>query len=393
MAKFYDAAGNLQDVSVDMATIQAANAAGISVREHVNTQYATDNSRYGEVFAQLCASEGIIFNPNKVAGIRAPKLDAIFNPVQMQAGVVTGNSAQSNQARVLLMPAILALVEDKLLANLEMNPAAFEAMVAIDDTITGDWVIWPEANYSKPEAARSQRVSQLAPPPTMLTLTTSEKSLRIPTYSMGVEWSDQATKVLGLDYIALSIARQAAIEKNEQADTNLLYMLNGNADVGQIALAAPKVVKANTFDATIVAAGALTHTAWMKFLYRNSKKRSITHVVTDINGALAIENRTGKPVITGDNPNSTRIDTLPQVINPGWGPTVRVFITDDVNWPANTIMALDSAYAIHRVTSISASYEAQENFVLRRASAMRFDHGSVVRRLFEDAYEVLSLTL
>jgi hypothetical protein len=393
MAKFYDATGALQDVTIDMATIAAASAAGVSLRDHVNSQYGTDNSRYGEVFAQMCAGEGIVFNPNKAHGIRAPKLDAIFNPVSMQAGVVTGNSNPSNQARVLLMPAILALVEDKLLANLEMNPAAFEAMVAVDDTITGDWVIWPEANYSKPEAARSQRVAQLAPPPTMLTLTTSEKSLRIPTYSLGVEWSEQATKVMGLDYIALSIARQAAIEKNERADQNLLAMLNGDADVGQAALAAPKVVKANALDATIVAAGVLTQTAWMKFLYRNSKKRSITHVITDINGALALEARTGKPVVVGDNPTSTRIDTLPLVMNPGWGPTVQVFVTDDANWPANTIMAIDANYAIHRVTSTTATYEAQEEFVLRRASAMRFDQGSVVRRLFDDAFEVLSLTL
>lgn len=393
MAKFYDATGALQDVNIDMATIAAASAAGVSLRDHVNSQYGTDNSRYGEVFAQMCAGEGIVFNPNKAQGIRAPKLDAIFNPVSMQAGVVTGNSNPSNQARVLLMPAILALVEDKLLANLEMNPAAFEAMVAVDDTITGDWVIWPEANYSKPEAARSQRVAQLAPPPTMLTLTTSEKSLRIPTYSLGVEWSEQATKVMGLDYIALSIARQAAIEKNERADQNLLAMLNGDADVGQAALAAPKVVKANALDATIVAAGVLTQTAWMKFLYRNSKKRSITHVITDINGALALEARTGKPVVVGDNPTSTRIDTLPLVMNPGWGPTVQVFVTDDANWPANTIMAIDANYAIHRVTSTTATYEAQEEFVLRRASAMRFDQGSVVRRLFDDAFEVLSLTL
>ncbi len=80
-------------------------------------------------------------------------------------------------------------------------------------------------------------------------------------------------------------------------------------------------------------------------------------------------------------------------MNPGWGPTVQVFITDDANWPANTIMAIDANYAIHRVTSTTATYEAQEEFVLRRASAMRFDQGSVVRRLFDDAFEVLSLTL
>jgi hypothetical protein len=393
MAKYIDASGAVQEVEINLDTIRAASDAGFSLREVINAQHPTDTAKYGETFAQMCASEGIVFNPNKVQGIRAPKLDALFNGVQMQAGVVTSNSYPSNQARVLLMPAVLALVEDKLLANLTMNPAAFEAMIALDDTITGDWVIWPEANYSKPEGARSQRIAQLAAPAAMLTLTTSEKGLRIPTESMGIEWSEQATKVLGLDFIALSIARQAAIQKNERADQNLLAMLNGDADVGQVALAAPKVVKANTFDATIVAAGALTHTAWMKFLYRNSKKRSITHVVTDINGALAIENRTGKPVIIGDNPNSARIDTLPIVMNPGWGPTVQVFVTDDVNWPANTIMAVDKTYGIHRVSSTTSSYQAQEDFVLRRASAMRFDQGSVVRRLFDDAFEVLSLTL
>lgn len=393
MAKFIDASGATQEVDITLDTVRAAADAGVSLREAINTQYGTDTSKFGEVFAQMCASEGIVFNPSKVNGIKAPKLDAIFNPVQMQAGVITGNSNPSNQARVLLTPAVLALVEDKLLGNLSMNPAAFDKMVGYDQSITGDWALWPVSNYSRPEAARSQRIAQLAAPASMLSLTTSEKSVRIPTVSLGVEWSDQAAKIMGLDYVAMSIARQAMIEKNEVANSHLLAMLNGDVDTGDAALTAPKVVKANALDATIVAAGVLTQTAWMKFLYRNSTKRTLSHCVTNIDGALALEARTGKPVVVGDNPLSPRIDSLPLVMNPGWGPSIQVFITDDPNWPANTIMCLDANAAIMRLTSLSASYSASEDFVLRRASAMRMDYGQIAKRWFDDAFEVLSLTL
>jgi hypothetical protein len=53
-------------------------------------------------------------------------------------------------------------------------------------------------------------------------------------------------------------------------------------------------------------------------------------------------------------------------------------------------MGIDANFAIHRVTSTNASYEAQESFSLRRANAMRFDFGQIMRRLFVDAFEVLT---
>jgi len=67
-----------------------------------------------------------------------------------------------------------------------------------------------------------------------------------------------------------------------------------------------------------------------------------------------------------------------------------VFITDDPNWPAKTIMGIDSRYAIQRVTSTNASYQAQEEFVLRRSTAMRFDYGTLSRRMYLDAFECLT---
>ena len=390
MASFIDHTGARQQVEVSLDNlIKPAKEANLSVRDYANQAYSTDASKYGDAFSQLCASEGIVLQGSRPYGIKAPSLDAVLNgrpTIEANAIVRTPTS----QARVLLMPAIGALVEDKLLADLDMNANAFDSMIAMDTVIADEWYLWPEANFAGPEAGRSQVTSQLAKPVNMLTLTTSEKSLRVPTYSLGIEWSEQATKYLNLDFISLSIARQMAVERNERANKDLLAMLSGDADVGQGALSgiANKVKTASGLDA--LATSGITQLAWMLWLYNNGKKRRITHVVTDITGALAIQNRSGRPVITGDDGMSVRINTNEAVMNPTWGDNVQVFITDDASWPAKTVMGIDARFAIQRVTSTNASYQAQEDFVLRRASAMRFDYGSVSRRLYNDAFEVLT---
>ena len=390
MASFLDHNGNPQQIEVTVDnTVRTAQAANENIRDYINAAYSTNVEKYGDVFSQICASEGIVLHSSKPYGIKTPSLDAVLNgrPL-LEAGAVV--RTPSSQARVLLMPAIGALIEDKLLADLDMNANAFSAMVAMDTVIADEWYLWPEANFAGPEAGRSQVTSQLATPTNMLTLTTSEKSIRVPTYSLGITYSQQATKYLNLDFISLSIARQVAVERNERANKDLLAMLSGDADVGQGALSgiAGKVKTAVSLDAA--ASAGITQLAWMLWLYNNGKKRRITHVVTDITGALAIQNRSGRPVITGDNGTSARVNTNETVMNPTWGDDVQVFITDDANWPAKTVMGIDARYAIQRVTSSNASYEAIEEFALKRATAMRFDYGSLSRRLYNDAFEVLT---
>lgn len=389
MAAFIDASGQTQQVEIGLETIRAAADNSMSVRDFVNSQYDTNAEAYGDAFSQMCASEGIVLTPQKKYGLKAGSLDAVLNGrPKLEAGAIV--KTPSSQARVLLMPAIGALVEDKLVADLEMNSNAFDSMIALDTTIADDWLLWPEANFAGPEAARSQVVAQLSKPANMLTLTTSEKSIKVPTYALGIEWSEQATKYLNLDFISLSIARQVGVERNERANQNLLAMLNGDADVAQGALSSigGKVKTAASLDSA--ATTGITQKAWMLWLYANSKKRRITHVVTDITGALAIEARSGRPIVTNDNGTSPRINTNESVLNPTWESNVNVFITDDANWPAKTIMGIDARFAIQRVTSTNASYQAQEDFVLRRGSAMRFDYGSLSRRLYNDAFEVLT---
>ena len=389
MAGFINAKGENHEFEVSLDVIKAAAENRQSVRDYINSTLDTDASKYGDAFSQLCASEGIVLIPQKDYGMRAPSLQSVLSgrPI-LEAGAIVRQP--SSQARALLMPAIGALVEDKLVADLNMNADEFDSLVAQDDTIADEWLLWPEINFNGPEAARSQVTSQLAKPATMMSITTSEKSIRIPTFSLGIEWSEQATKYIQLDLLALAIARQVAVERNDRANQNLLMMLNGDADMGQGSLSSlGKVTTAVSLDSA--ATTGITQKAWMLWLYQNSKKRKLNALVTDIAGAMALEGRANKPVITGDNPNSPRIDANVSVKNPTWNSDLPIFIVDpSVGWPAKTILGLDTRYAIQRVTSTNASYQAQEDFVLRRGSAMRFDFGQICRRIFTDAFEVMT---
>ena len=388
MAAFYDDQGQIQQVEVSLSLVREAADNGMSVRDWVNTIYPTDANAYGDAFTQFCASEGLVLRTTKKAGLRAPSLQSVLDgkPKMEATGAVVRNPSQ--QARVLLMPAIGALIEDKLTGDMDMHASAFDSMIALDDTIADEWLLWPEANYSKPERGRSQVTSQLARPARMLTLTTSEKQVRIPTYALGIEWSEQATRYLNLDFVALSIARQIAVERNERAQQDLLSMLNGDIDMGQASLASlSKVKTAVSLDAA--ATSGLTQKAWMLWLYSGTARRRVTHVVTDILGAMAIEGRTGRPVASTLDTSGSQINANASVLNPTWG-DVQVFITDDPNWPAKTIMGVDREYGIQRVTSTNATYQAQEDFVLRRGSAMRWDTGSICRRLYIEAFECLT---
>lgn len=390
MAMIIDASGAQQQVEPKLEWYRAAADHGMSFAQYVNTLFPTNPSKYGSAYHQMLASEGIVLKPNKDFGLQSSKLSAILgDKPDMQAGAVTKSSDFASAAlRTLFPSAILQAIEDRLIADLNMNANAFDSLVALTDVIQGDKFERPLLNYSNVNQ-RSQAIGQLAEPAAMMTITTSSVARSIPTLSIGLMISDQAKAATTLDLVSLAMGRQVALERNARANEYFLSFLNGDTDIGSATLSSLGYsTTALSLDST--ATSGITHTAWMKWLYRNSKKRVIDWVVTDINGALAIENRTGKPVVTGDNPTSPRIDSILQVGNPTWKSNVKVFITDDPNWPAKTIMGFDSRFAIHRVQSATASYEAVERFVMRRAEALRVDFGEMAYRLYDEAFDVLT---
>lgn len=393
MAAFIDKDGNVQQVTLEVGMYRAAADNGLSLEQHINRLYPTQAGK-APAFRQILASEGIFVKGDRDHGIRSASMDEILNGrSKMEAGTIVKEAVPAS--RILFPAAIMSAIEDKLKVDLETVPNAFESMIAVDDSINHDRYERPVLNFSRPEAARSQTISQLAMPASMLTITASETTRKIPTLGLGLEISEQALKATSLDLVGLALARQAATERNERANDYILSILNGDKDQEMAALAAipGKAKKAQDFDSSISTAGVLTQKAWIKWLFANSTKRRITHVITDIDTAMAIENRVGKPTNQNDNPNSQRIDAIPSIINPAWDFQTKIFITQDPNWPAGTIVGLDSRYGLHRVKSLTAQYEAIEALVMRRATQMRFDHGEIVYRLFDEAFELLTLTV
>lgn len=70
--------------------------------------------------------------------------------------------------------------------------AIWEQMIAVSRNINGTKVDQPIIDTTAPEGGRSGRIAQLAEPETIVSITTGDKSYRIPTNSIGLMISDEA---------------------------------------------------------------------------------------------------------------------------------------------------------------------------------------------------------
>lgn len=387
---YVDAQGKNQALDLSLDTYRAAAEAGQSLPQYLAANFPTDAAKYGTVMEQAMEQAGMFVYGDSDAGINSTSLADVLNP--RQANAITRDGAPLSR---LLAPAvILGAVENRLRAGVQGMTAtaeAFDKMIAMDDSINADRFERPVLDFSDVEKSRSAPVAQLAMPPVMMTLKVSDKSYRIPSWGIGLEISDQAARAVNLDLVSLTVARQAAVERNARAEDYVLALLNGDADIGDGPLSGifGKVVPAASLDAT--ATTGLTQKAWVSWLSRNSTKRVVDTVITDLAGAMAIEGRVGRPT-AADNINgvSQRFNTTFNVLNNQWPAQVDLYITNNPAWPAGAILGLDSRYAIHRVRSLTAAYEAVEKFVLKRSTALRIDDGELVYRLFDEAFEVLT---
>jgi hypothetical protein len=175
----------------------------------------------------------------------------------------------------------------------------------------------------------------------------------------------------------------------------ILSLLNGDSDYSMAALStfSGKVQTAASFDSSIVAAGNITFKAWIKWLTQRSNYRTITHVVSDLTTLIALRNMLASEKSTQNPKDNPSIDIGLSVVNPNWPSQIKFVLTDDPNWPANTIMGVDGRYGVHRVKSLTAQYSAIEAFAMKRSTMLRVDSGEIVYRFFDEAFEVLTLTV
>ena len=308
-----------------------------------------------------------------------------------------GASTQDNSitGRLVTQAFLMDAIESSLRSSDYGITGIFNSKAAVVDSIQGTRFDRPLINYTRPAAGRSKAIAQLSEPTSMVLLTASDKSFKIAGSSIGIEYSDQVAQSVTMPIVTLSMQRQAEEEALERIEAQMLAFLNGDTDLDMVALASVSgaVKNAKTDYDSALTAGNLSQKAWVGWLFNDSRKRKIDTVVTDLAGALAIENRSGRPTVQGDNATSKRIDTLDTVINPTWPDRVDVIITQDKNWPVNTIMGFSSAYGYHVVNSTSMNYSAVEEFAIRRSTKLRIDFGSIAYRLYDSAFSVLTLTV
>ena len=386
-----------QEVDLEASVYRESQDAGFTnVRAYLNNRFPVAAGE-ASAFEQACAQNNMIVGRNREYGISPTTLNAITEGVSIGAnGTIVRDAVPASR---ILFPAFTAsMVEDKILEDLTSHVGMFNRMVALHDTIANTRIEWPQISFSKVESARSKGIAQGSEPASMGIITLSDKSFKVTGWSIGMEITDEAMKqgsAASLDYVTLAITRWMMVEASERVNAHILSLLNGDTDAGFPALStiSGTVVEAKSFDSTITSAGVLTQKAWIKFLY--SKRRTVVPnwIITDMDTALAIEARTGRWTVNQDNINSRRLDVTENVVYPSIPENVQIFITDDPSWPANTILAFDSNYAIHKVTSSILDYQASEAYAMRRTTKFRIDGGDAVKRLHDDAFMVMTLTV
>lgn len=394
MAFFIDNAGNAQHVDITPDIHKAALDANLPVPTYINRQYPEANAQHGSAFKQICASVGLCLPGANDFGIRpATMADILDGKAGFQAAGTTNvqekGSPFGSAPRSLAPVAIIEMVEDLVAKDRTTDAVTFNQLVSQDISIVGDNFLQPVVSYDSvggPNQAKAQRSTEFAEPGMLLRISTSERLKSLPSWNMGVEFSDKAFRGLSIDTIAMSIARYKEVERDNRVYSYLSAIFSGDDDLNTGAVSAVTTV---SLDSACVAK-TVSHKAWVKFLARNRKKRNITHIICDVDTMLLIEGRSGRP---GSNAYDPRLAIFadPQAVaanmaQMGFGNNVKFMIvdaaTDGGPVPANTVWAVDASKAITRVSNSAAAYSASEAFAMRRSTMLRWDWSEAVYRSF-----------
>ena len=391
--------GGIQSVELNgMAFHQEAAHKKISLKHLMNTKFKTQ-AHLPSVFTQMCVSAGLRFKANDETGIPAANLLEIMNPSFDAAGSF---HSQPNvpDSRILFPSAIMEVMEDKLQGKQNAATAAFESLVGYRKSIATNKFETPVLSYATPggpEAVQFEGISQNTRPALMLSLTASQHDRYVPTTSIGMEMSQEALASNSLDYIGLTLARFYKMADYNEWCTQLGLILSGDSDAAVTTFSkgtsALSSVTAASYDSAVVAAGTISQKAYLKYLYANSMSMTKSHLIMDFDAALAMDNRTGRPTNVQNN-SLDRLDIPFEIVYPDFQEKLKIVVMPTGKWTANTIMGMDQASpALAKVTSTSADYSAIEDVVMKRSTELRIDRGFMCYRMWDAAYNVMTLTV
>jgi hypothetical protein len=382
MTHFKDDSGQVQAFEPKLEHYAEAFGKGLTLRQYYTQTLSTDEDKYGGAFDQILANSGLYLKGDKQSGLRPPTISSFLGNGSPDAGMALtrpdGTNALTLTGRLLFPAVVMELADAFLMDDDSSYNALFEGMVAVNQSIDSPHAFQPLIDVTGPRASRAQPISQMAEPVNMATITLSERSMRLPTWSIGLEISDEAARASTLDLVGIAIREQALGERSARVNEAIKQLVDGDVDLGISALSA---VDISDFDSTATG-GKVTNKAWIKLLREKWMKQSYTHAICDIDTYLAIEEREGRPVVV-DNDGTGRLTSLPSALNPNFPTALPVFLMEsDALLGAKTVILLDRSKGIRKVTYTGASYQAVENYVMRRSTAFRFDFSEGYFRLF-----------
>lgn len=402
-ASFIDNMGLRQEVTLDVTDYHEAGDAKKSLAQFYASKYPT-NEDQPTALEQFAQSAGLRLRSDVKRGIQATSMKEIFHGMDKSAvqsnGIPvrgTGQDRQTTTGRILFPEIMMQLMNEILYNDYDDFLVPWEAAIAMRTSVTGPRVDQPRVNVTAPMSSLAQPIAQLSEPSVMVNITLSANTYTIPTKSIGLQVSDQALQAATIDFVALMLAAQARGERIARIEQDMSNIINGDVDYGINAI---PFQNASTFDSVgfggaTIGSGAgqvpLTHRAWVKWLREYYNKLTITHAVMDIDAALNVEARAGRPTVFGDlSKEPTRMPGDYTIENLGI-PTPKVLLLPTAVVGAARVAGFDAKYALHEITNISASYSAIENFIMRRSTAMRFDYGMALFKLYDDAFQGLNL--
>lgn len=374
------------EISVDEKVYEKAHDAKCSVPQYLEREYGKDldAKEHGTVFSQLLAQCNMNLSKDQTTGLGSATLGDIYKGTG-PAAAITGDAVPLS--RILMPAAVLELVEQNRMADTASDVRAFESMIAVDTSISGNRYEQPVFDASGADSQELSRIDQLQVPNIIGTLKVAERAGSIPTYSYGVEISDEAVKAMTIDQVAIYLSRMASVQAALQVDMHLNALTQGDKDLGQAALVGKQ---SDAYD-TASTGGVLTHRAYVKWLRENRRRRTVTHVLCDEDTYFKVVDRKGRPTANTLYVEDKEIHAYPQrVMNYGFQEP-EIFIVNNGVIPANTLVGLDSKFAIARIRNTEANYQATEELVMRKGKQMRFDSGSVTYRLDDSAWTVLNI--
>lgn len=375
----------MKDLTLSVEAYKHAAADGMNLRQYARTQAPDWDPSKGDALDQMYANSGL-FDSSKhgmpsltMKELSSEKLSADFRRND-------GNDT-SLAARLLFPQLILETLNTNALRDDGSDIlSVWDDMIAVNRSVNGTRVDQPTIDTSAPEGSRSGRIAQLAEPETMVSITVGEKSYRIPTNSIGLLISDDAMEATTIDLVQTVMSAQARGDRIRRVNEMIKAMVFGDTDLGIEPL--PQV-QAQFFDPSISAAGEITKRAYIKWLHSMQSKASIGHVLTNIDTALDVDE--------GLLPKMTGTDSS-KILTPFSGMNLNLPIPSLVPFDADVfgngvLVGMDKRYAIQRTVNVSASYEAIEQYVMRKATGFRVDYGEMATRLYDEAWSVLNLTV